>query len=232
MKIGIIGGTVLFESELFVDSRLQSIKTEFGNAEIYEKGNFLLIQRHGTNRNIPPHSINHQANLTGLKSFGAEKIISLNSTGTLNLKIKPRSIVIPDDFISLWNIPSIYSNKIQHVVPHFDEPLRNEIIKASKRIKQKVVAKGVYVQTIGPRFETKAETRMLKNYADVVGMTVASEATIANEVNIPYAAICSVDNYCNGLTKNSISYELVKEIAKKNQTKMRTLLEATIRQLK
>ena len=66
---------------------------------------------------------------------------------------------------------------------------------------------GVYIQTIGPRLETKAEINLLKRYGHVVGMTMASEATLCMERELAYASICSVDNYCNGVLKEPLTME-------------------------
>jgi 5'-methylthioadenosine phosphorylase len=86
---------------------------------------------------------------------------------------------------------------------------------------------GTYVQTAGPRFETPAEIKALKGTGDVLGMTVASEATIANELNIPFAALCSVDNYCNGLCHEKLSYEAILKRSKAGKERM----EKTVREI-
>jgi len=73
-----------------------------------------------------------------------------------------------------------------------------------------VVDGGIYWQTCGPRLETRAEITMMSQFADVVGMTMASEAIIANELGLPYAAICSVDNYAHGIGEKELT---VKDIS-------------------
>jgi len=70
-----------------------------------------------------------------------------------------------------------------------------------------VTARGVYVQATGSRLETRAEIAFFKRIGDVVGMTVASEATLAAELELPYAALCSVDNYCHGIGRGSLTYQ-------------------------
>ncbi|MDD4128089.1 MAG: 5'-methylthioadenosine phosphorylase, partial [Methanomicrobium sp.] len=87
---------------------------------------------------------------------------------------------------------------------------------------------GTYVQTAGPRFETSAEIKVLRRAGDVVGMTVASEATIANELEIPFAAICSVDNYCNGLCSDKLSYEALLEKSRQNKERIEDIIEKTV----
>ena len=90
--------------------------------------------------------------------------------------------------------------------------------------KIRVRESGVYAQMKGPRLETKAEVRMLAHFADIVGMTVASEATLACELGLKYAAICSVDNLANGLSKSRLDFEDVKDNAKKNAATVDQLL--------
>ena len=87
---------------------------------------------------------------------------------------------------------------------------------------------GTYVQTAGPRFETSSEIKVLQRAGDIVGMTVASEATVANELEIPFAAICSVDNYCNGLCSDELSYEAILEKSRQNKEKIENIIEKVI----
>lgn len=83
---------------------------------------------------------------------------------------------------------------------------------------------GVYFQTRGPRLETRAEIRMLAGFADVVGMTMGDEATAAAEAGIEYAAICSVDNYANGIMDAVISQEEIDRLSSKNSTVIRDII--------
>ena len=79
-----------------------------------------------------------------------------------------------------------------------------------------VVNGGVYWQTKGPRFETKAEIRMMSQFADLVGMTMASEAVIAQELGLSYASLCSVDNYANGLGERELTVDEILQHARRN----------------
>jgi 5'-methylthioadenosine phosphorylase len=84
------------------------------------------------------------------------------------------------------------------------------------------------VQTSGPRIETKAEVRALSHIGDVVGMTIASEATLANELDIPFSAICMVDNYAHGIGDDALSYEQILSFARANTQKTEQILERII----
>ncbi|MBW2999257.1 MTAP family purine nucleoside phosphorylase, partial [Candidatus Woesearchaeota archaeon] len=224
-KLGVIGGSVFFSKELFDDAEEKEVNTEHGKAVVLVNENIVFVPRHGVNKNIPPHKINHKANILALKDSGVKDIIAVNSCGSLKEDIAPGSIVIPDDFICFWQIPTFFEKEIKHITPEIDEALREKIISESKEAGMQVLEKGIYVQTIGPRIETKAEIYMLKNYADIVGMTMASEATLAKEMGLNYASICSIDNYANGI-KGKVTNELIAEEREKNTEKIKKLLTA------
>ncbi|NQU98706.1 MTAP family purine nucleoside phosphorylase [Candidatus Woesearchaeota archaeon] len=191
----------------------------------FGKQGAVFLQRHG--EGIPPHKIDHKANLLSLKEKGVDKVIGVCSVGSLKLDIPPGSIVIPHDYINLTNMQTYNDLEAVHITPSLDEELRNKIIEAAKK-GISIVNKGVYIQTTGPRLETKAEINMIKNYADIVGMTMANEATLAKELGMKYAAICSVDNFANGLTDEEISIENVNKNQEKNKEKILKLLEAVL----
>lgn len=231
-KIGIIGGTLLMNSELFVNAEKITVETVFGNVEILQNKNIYFFQRHGKKLNVPPHRINHKANLLAFKQLGIEKIISINSTGSLKKNIKAGSIIIPNDYIDFANQHTFYDEGLIFTTPRIDENLRKKIIQAAKKIKMQIINKGVYVQTRGPRLETKAEINFLKNYADVVGMTLANEATLSAELGISYASICSVDNYANGIAEKELKSEEIAKNQKENFKKIKKLLMKTLQELK
>lgn len=110
--------------------------------------------------------------------------------------------------------------------------MRKKIISIAKRLKIDVIEKGIYVQTSGPRLETKAEVSLLKNYADIVGMNMASEATLAKEKGIGYANISSVDNYAHGVVEEELDFKKVVEKASKEMGDLERLLKGLIEELK
>ena len=192
----------------------------------FNKQGVIFLQRHG--KDIPPHKINHKENILLLKKKGAEIIIGINSVGSLKKEIKPGSVIIPDDYINLKDIQTYYDLEVRHITPGLDEEIRKKIIAAADEISLKVVESGIYIQAIGPRLETKAEINMIKNYADVVGMTMANEATLAKELGLKYASICSVDNYANGITEEQVTFEDIKTAQKENKEKIERLLNKLI----
>lgn len=192
----------------------------------FKKRGVLFLNRHG--KNIPPHKINHKKNISFLKKKGIKIIIGINSVGSLKKKIKVGTIVIPNDYINLKNIHTYCDIKAKHITPGLDQGLRKKIIASAKKSKIKILPKATYIQTIGPRFETKAEVNMIKNFADIVGMTMANEATLAKELNIKYASICVVDNYANGIADKKISIKDIIKNQDKNRKKIIRLLGAVL----
>lgn len=204
----IIGGTSLLDSSLFPSWKKRSIKTPYGNVRVKVGNDTVFLQRHGSPP-APPHTINHLANIWALWKLGVEKIISINSVGSLKISIKPGSLVIPDDFLSVWSIPTFFDKEMRFFIPEMDKPLALYLHNLCKELGIRVKNGGIYIQTIGPRLETKAEINMLRRFGDIVGMTMASEATLVMEYGIPYASLCSIDNYCNGIIKRSLTMEQI-----------------------
>ena len=136
----------------------------------------------------------------------------------------PGSIVVPDDFILLADTPTVFSNRPVHITPELSEEVRRRLIEAAGACGVPVVERGVYWQTQGPRLETRAEIRMMAAHADIVGMTMAAEAIIARELGLSYAALCSVDNYCNGVVETPLTMETILDGAKRNRETMLTIV--------
>jgi 5'-methylthioadenosine phosphorylase len=221
--LGIIGGTSLLFSTL---PRLEKrqVHTPFGSAEVLA-GDIVLLMRH--QNGLPPHRLNFRANMAALAIAGVDKIVAFGSSGSMNRDIAPGSLVIPTDYVSLADIPSIHDHAIEHVMPE----LSPELSEALHRVVPTARLGGTYVQTRGPRFETAAEIRALSKVADLVGMTLASEATLAKELGIPFAAICTVDNYANGLTEEPLTWEEVLEISRQYRERTGAILNTIIKNM-
>jgi len=208
--LGIIYGTSL-TGEQFNGTR-ETVHTKYGTVEVFKGRDAIFLPRHGVAMDTPPHRINHLANISALKMSGASGVVCISSTGSLKQEIAPGTMVVVHDYINFGRHVTFYDEEIRHVVPGFDYELRDRVIRASRGF-----ARGVYVQTHGPRFETKAEIAMLRQHADVVGMTLANEATLCSEGGIPVAALCTVDNYANGVSEQELDYETVIENVNKNR---------------
>jgi 5'-methylthioadenosine phosphorylase len=182
-----------------------------------------FLPRHGPER-IPPHRVNHRANIYAFKKLEVTEIIGVNSVGSLREELPPGWIVIPHDYLSPWGIQTFYEHHGVHITPCLDAVLRGRLIRAAQGAGVAFVSEGVYIQTIGPRLETKAEIAMLRNFGHVVGMTMAHEATLCQEVGLAYASICSVDNYCHGITAQPLTEKEIAHQAQENAAVVNKIL--------
>ena len=226
-QLGLILGSNKVNIEGFDTFKGRELDTEYGTAFFWVgiKKNVIILPRHGKHSNIPPHMINHCANMRGFQMLGVGRILSFTSVGSLNLDLKPGELVMPDDYINLNQVFSFHDNEIQHIIPSLDGDLREQIFNKIKGLPMNIKFNGIYIQTRGPRLETKAEIQMLKNFGDVIGMTMASEATLTKELNLKYANISAIDNYCNGLIEESLSMEVITDNQAKNSENITKIIE-------
>ncbi len=221
--LGIIGGTSLLFANL-PPLEKQTVATPYGKAEVYT-GAFALLMRH--QHSLPPHRINYRACLSALALLGVDEIVAFGSTGSLQPAIPPGSVVIPTDYLSVTDIPSIYECSIGHVRPELDA----DLVRTLGELVPEARVGGVYAQTRGPRIETVAEVKALAKVADIVGMTVASEATLALELQMRFAAVCTVDNYANGLGDETLTYEHILATSRTNAQRTERILENIVEHL-
>jgi 5'-methylthioadenosine phosphorylase len=225
--LGIISGTVpLQKSGIFDNLKEKELENEFGKALVFLSDTVAFIPRHGNNPRhyILPHEINHQANMKAFKDLGVMEVVGIYSTGSLKKELKPRMIVAPDDYIAVSGTPTVAHGKALHITPRLSDEKRVRLINAARECTIDIVDGGVYWQTTGPRFETKAEIRMMSQFADLVGMTMASEAVTSQELGLSFVALCSVDNYGHGLVEKSLTLEEIIWNARQNTDTMLKIL--------
>jgi 5'-methylthioadenosine phosphorylase len=219
--LGIIGGTSLLFSTLPALEK-RRVATPFGSAELLCGKNLVMLMRH--QNSLPPHRINHRANLAALAIAGVTDVVAFGSSGSLKPKYAPGSLLIPTDYISMSDIPSIHDHAIEHVRPELSE----ELAKKLAHLVPSARFGGVYVQTRGPRIETIAEVKALAWVADVVGMTVASEATLACELGMQFAALCTIENYANGLGDEVLTYEHIVNVSREHRHRTEEIVNTLI----
>jgi 5'-methylthioadenosine phosphorylase len=191
-----------------------------------------VVQRHGTTEDyVLPHEIDHPANLRPLVEQGCDRVLAIASVGSLRTDLPVGTLICPDDFIALQIGASIFDDTRAHTAPAFAKRWREELLAAWGEGGEAPVDGGVYWQTIGPRFETPAEIRMIAPHADVVGMTIASECVIAGELGLEYAAICIVDNLANGLAEGELSVATMEADRLRHATALRDGLAAALPRL-
>lgn len=225
--IAIIGGTSLLDTASFAGWPDVTVSTRFGTTQLKRSRNTVFLQRHG-DPCLPPHRINHRANVAALKELGVQKVLAINSVGSLKAAIKPGTLVIPDDFICPWHIETFFDDEARFMVPAMDEMFARDVFRVCTMHTRSVRMGGTYVQTMGPRLETRAEIKMLKRFGDIVGMTLASEATLAMELELPYASICSVDNYCHGIHATPLTIDEIMANVLNNVRKIESILATFI----
>lgn len=210
-RLGLIAGTSLRGSRL-------------------PRGDWAVLQRHGeVAAYVPPHRIDHVANLRSLADAGCDRILALGSVGSLRADLPPGSFVCPDDFIALDAAPvTALEGPAVHRVPGFDSAWRERVLAAADEAGIELRDEGVYWQSTGPRLETKAEIGFVAAHADVIGMTIGSECVIAGELGLAYAAICVVDNYANGVGDRELTLDELIATRDRNRAAVETALEAIL----
>jgi 5'-methylthioadenosine phosphorylase len=191
-----------------------------------------IVQRHGgEGAYVLPHQIDHGANLRPLLEQGCDRVLAIGSVGSLRAELAVGSMLCPDDFIALGPAPSIFADARAHSAPGFDPQWRTEVIEAWTAGGQQPRDGGVYWQTPGPRFETRAEIRLIAAHADVVGMTIASECVLAGELGLAYAALCVVDNLANGIGEGELDVAGLEDDRLANAARLRDGLAAVLPRL-
>lgn len=230
VRLAVIGGSGLYDLDILEAAATRSIDTPYGAPSSAPKVGRLggtevaFLARHGIGHVIPPHRINHRANLWALRELGVRRLLAMSSVGSLKREIRPGTLAVPHDFLCLWDLPTFHDDKVVHATPRLDEGMRKAVVAAARRARMPVRARAVYAQTRGPRLETKAEIRLLRDYADVVGMTMASEATLAAEIDLAYASVCTVDNYAHGITAKPLTYEGIVRVQQENAKRVSRLM--------
>ncbi|MCX6722595.1 MAG: MTAP family purine nucleoside phosphorylase, partial [Candidatus Staskawiczbacteria bacterium] len=187
--IGIIGGSGLEQTTAFKISEEKKVATPYGVEPVILK---------------PPSQVNFRANVFALKEVGCDYVLATTAVGSLKEEIKRGDLVILDQFIDFTKhrFSTFYEKFEPHKPIHtamadpFSEFLRKKIITACQKLSLSFHEKGTVVTIEGPRFSTRAESKMFKLWgADVINMSIAPEAVLCNEVSIPYAAIAMSTDY-------------------------------------
>jgi len=227
-KIAIIGGGSLFDLDILRGAKVREITTPYGNANYCLIQDHASINRHGTEKNIPPHRINHRANISALKILGVKYIFSFNSVGSLRREIEPGQFVIPDDYIDFDPV-TFFDKELEHTTPGISPKSRRILVEILTDLQIDFQSRGIYYQTKGPRLETKAEIQMIKNFATVVGMTMAKEATLAKEAGLEYASLCLIENFAHGLVKKTLTYQEIKRKRKVNVEVLNKIIKEVLK---
>jgi 5'-methylthioinosine phosphorylase len=195
----------------------------------------VFLARHGYGHTIAPHEVNYRANIWALKDAGADCVVSVASVGGIRADIAPGMLILPDQVIDYtWGRSSTYFEGVGVPVNHIDftQPfslqVRKKILKCAAACGEKILDGGVYAATQGPRLETAAEiTRLERDGAHIVGMTVMPEAALAREVSLDYATLAAVANYAAGRADSARAVPLDKigEVLDEAMLRVRRIIE-------
>lgn len=221
-KVGIIGGSGLYEMEGLDNVEKVSILTPFGEPS----GNYVtgmidgidvvFLPRHGKGHKISPSEINYRANIFGMKKLGVDAILSVSACGSLKDELKPMDFVVPHQFVDRTHKREstfFTGGIVAHV--GFADPISLELarilVDAAKEFNLTVHEGGTYVNMEGPQFSTKAESNIYRSLGlDIIGMTNATEAKLAREAEISYATLAAVTDYdCWHPDHNSVTIEMI-----------------------
>jgi 5'-methylthioadenosine phosphorylase len=243
-RIGIIGGSGLYEMEGLSGVREVAVATPFGPpSDAFVLGNLegqevAFLARHGRGHRILPSELNFRANLWALKSLGVEWVLSVSAVGSLKEAYAPQHMVIPDQFVdrTTRRAPSFFgSGLVAHVA--FARPLcpRLSGVLAGGCAEAGVAhhVGGTYLCIEGPQFSTRAESELYRSWGmDVIGMTNVQEARLAREAEICYATLAMVTDYdCWHPDHDSVTAEQIVANLARNARSARAVLRAALRRL-
>ena len=229
VKIGIIGGSGLDDPKILKQASEIEVETPYGlptstlTCGVIEGVEIVIIARHGKNHSIFPSKVNFRANIWALKEQGCTHILATTAVGSLREEIMPGHIVFPDQFIdhTKKRETTFFDEDVVVHTPMAEPFCSNLIELCSLSSRQMGIPfhKNKTVITIeGPRFSTKAESRMFRGWnADVINMSTVPEVNLAREKKIHYAAVAmSTDYDCWREGEESVTWEMIEKIMKKN----------------
>ena len=225
MKVGIISGTSIARSGIFDNWELQVSSTPYGEIDFKEDKGIVVINRHGFRHPLPPHRTNYRGYAQLLKEMGVEATLSLNSVGSLDEDLLPGTLVSCSDYVSFAPITFI-DDAPSAFAPSIDNRLLDSL---EPSLSCQIAKDRIYAQTRGPRFETKAEVRILQKWGcDVVGMTFANECDLLLESGISVTSLCMIDNFAHGIGNQNLSYDLFRNLVDENQKIVDEVLEVAV----
>ena len=244
LRIGVIGGSGLYEIDGLEDISEHTIDTPFGAPSSplvvgrlaeHPGVELVFLARHGRDHQFNPSEVPYRANLFAMKTLGVSWVISVSAVGSLQMEVEPSHMVIIDQFIDRTkNRPSTFFDN--GIVAHvgFGDPvcptLRQFLLAAAREVGATVHDGGTYVCMEGPAFSTRAESNMYRSFgARVIGMTNLPEAKLAREAEISYATIAmSTDYDCWHEGHDDVTVEQVVRVARQNVATARQIIKAAV----
>ncbi len=246
VKIGIIGGSGLDDPKILKEAEEVTAETIYGKPSSplsvgrVEGVEVVILARHGRRHTVPPTQVNYRANIRALKEQGCTHILATTACGSLRQEIARGDFVILDQFIDFTRFrkitffeefePGVENAKHTPMADPFSQKLRAKLIESGAELGLKIHRKGTVVTIEGPRFSTRAESKMFRAWgADVINMSIAPEVILANEAGIPYAAVAmSTDYDCWKTDEPPVDLPEILRVFEKNAENIKQLLLRTI----
>jgi 5'-methylthioadenosine phosphorylase len=235
-RIAIIGGSGLDQPNILDEPVERRLDTRFGAPSSplmcgRIKGvEVVILARHGKDHGTMPSKINFRANIVALKELGCTHILATTAVGSLREEIAPGNLAFPDQFIDFTRLRdlSVFMDEVVHtpMSEPFDRRLRDVLCKACDDLGFAYNRDVTIVTIEGPRFSTKAESRMFKQWgADIINMSSCPEVILANELGVPYQAIAMATDYdCWKADEAPVTFEMIMARMAKNAERVKTLL--------
>jgi len=244
IKVGIIGGSGLDDPEILAEANEQTVTTPYGQPSssltcgTIAKVPVVILARHGKDHSIYPSGVNFRANIWALKEQGCTHILAATAVGSLRRDIEPGHLVIPDQFID-WTRQRKGTFFDQGPVVHtpmaepFCPRLRGLLADNAAQLGLVAHADKTVITVEGPRFSSKAESRMFQGLgADVINMSTVPEVNLARELKIHYAAVAmSTDYDCWHEEEAPVTWEMILATMQKNAHNVIRLFVRTIPQI-
>jgi 5'-methylthioadenosine phosphorylase len=243
-RIGIIGGTGLYNIEGFTNQKWIKVKTPFGPpSDDFLSGKIagrdvVFLARHGRGHRLMPSELNHRANIWAMKKLGVQWILSVSAVGSLQQKYQPCDVVLIDQFLDRTKQSLNHTFFGRGIVAHvsFAQPVSEELrrifVETARHCGARVHNGGTYVCMEGPAFSTRAES--LANHGaghDVIGMTNLGEAKCAREAEIAYATLAMSTDYDCWKEDEHVTLEMIVANLHRNAEMGRKIVVAAISQI-
>jgi len=243
-KIAIIGGSGLENPNILKNAESTTMETPYGNpSSDFKTGQIngidvAILSRHGRDHSIPPTQVNNRANIWAIRKLDCTHILTTTACGSLREEINRGDMVILDQFIDFTRhrevtfFDKFENGELNHapMADPFDSELRKKLITAAQQLHFDFHDNGTMITIEGPRFSTRAESKMFQLWgADVINMSVAPECILANELKIPYAAVAlSTDYDCWKTDEEPVTWEEVLKVFNQNVENVIQLLIKTV----
>ena len=237
-EIAVIGGTGVYDPGIIEDAREVKVYTPYGAPSdlitlgTYKGRRVAFIPRHGRGHQIPPHRINSRANIWALRGLGVKRIVASSAVGSLREDYAPGDFVITDQFIDRTRKrPDTFyeGGRLCHIsaADPICPQLHGFFAGFARRLGLRVHPTGTYVCIEGPRFSTRAESRLFRQWgADIIGMTLYPECVLAREAEICYVSVAMVTDYDVWAEKPVSTQEIVGTMTRNAANFKRLIMEA------